>query len=334
MSFYFKNDTNIYISTAATIGAATSGNTNKIKIKDLSFNQDSTSVDISRKTVKTDSIRASKFVVEDIKEVSFSFTTYLQPFLITTVRVPDEYLWLSLMGSNTINRGASLSSISFANGNVASLLPLIIWIENAGTYIRLDSAVITEADISLNIESLGTVEWKGTALAIDTEASAPAAYTDRSTRTEFLKTKLSVLDLTVGTIQYDVALTGGTIKITNDVDFYGRKPLGEVGTIVGHQTKNRKIEGTLELYLKSITTGSLELYTDILNNISSSTYEADQYAVLDIQIGGITAPYINFSIPKASIDIPQIGFDDVFTISVPFAADETSDNYCVIQFYA
>ena len=120
MSVYYKRNTNIYIS-KATNASANATNTVQLNVKDFSFNQASRVVEVGRNTLEPTQERTLDPHIAAISPVSFSFSTYVLPTVDTVVTSPEEYLWISLMGTDNVSSNSTQSIISFANGNVSTL---------------------------------------------------------------------------------------------------------------------------------------------------------------------------------------------------------------------
>lgn len=334
MSLYFKHTTDIYISKVSD-SSANAGNTVLLNVKDFSFNQSSNVEIVGRNTLNPNQERTVDPYLSTISPVSFSFVTYILPIKPgATVTSPEEYLWTSLLGDDTIpgNSGATTSTIDFADGNVSSLHELTLWFYDSskteGNY-RIDNAIIDTATINFDINGIAEIEWRGRALDIF-EDNSPPTPTDLRNQSNYLKNKLSTLSVVSGST-FNVALIGGSIEIDNKNSFYGRNILGQTTVPTGHYTGNREITGTLQIYLRSGTDRSVDLFNQILTNANSNTYETSFLANITINIGGNTSPqYVQVNLPQVLFGIPEQNFDDVISLNLPFTAKEESGSYCSI----
>lgn len=339
MSIALKRNYNLYISKAAN-GSQSTGNTVQLLVKDFSFNQRSNIDKVSRETLNAAQERTVDPYIRSIAPVNFSFTTYIKPLVSTNVTSPEEYLWVSLMGSDLITNSPTQATIDFADGNVGSLHELTLWFTNpnfSDTSYRIDNAIVDSATISFDVNDIATIEWEGRGLALLRDSDGPSNSADRTAVTECVKNKLSTITLQTGdspSTVYTVALTGGSIKFENNCKFYNTSQLGKTVVPNGHYTGNREISGDLNFYFKHGTSWSADLYDAILSNADSDTYESTYYADITINIGGTTEPYIQVNIPKAILEIPEINFEEALTISVPFTAQEESNNYSSVIYYA
>ena len=336
MSVIFKRDYNIYISTASN-GSENAGNTVQLKVKDFSFNQSANIDKGNRNPMDPTTERTQEPFISIISPVTFSFTTYIKPLVDTNVTSPEEYLWTSLMGNDTITNTPTNSTIDFADGNVGSLQELTLWFNdpnNSDLSYRIDNAIVDSARISFDLNGIAMVDWQGRALSM-TRDTTPAASTDRTAVTECVKNKLSTITIQLGgATSYTVALTGGSIDFNNNNQFYGRTRLGKTTTPVGHYTGDRDIKGDLTFYMKHGTNLSADLYNDLLSSVGLDNYETNYYADITINIGGTTAPYVQVNVPRAILNLPRINFEEALTMAVPFEAKEGTGNYSTVIYYA
>jgi len=322
---YLKRDTGIYISKG--------GDTVRLNVKDFSFNTSSRIENVSRNILDPTQARGIAPHIAAIAPVSFSFTTYILPEIDTNVTSPEEYLWVSLMGSDSVTSNSTSSTIDFADGNVGSLQELTIWFDqpnkSRGSY-RLDNAVVDEATINFDINGIAEIQWTGRALSINID-DAPSGTVDRTTANNYLKNKFSIMTLVANSNAYNLALTGGSISFKNNNIFYGRNQIGVTTTPVGHYTGNRLVTGNLNVYLKhspsASTNFSIDLHDDIEQNAANVNYESTWLANIVINIAGTSGPNVQLNIPQAVMELPQFGFSDLITLNIPFIAKEETGNY-------
>lgn len=335
MTVFFKRNIDIYISKAPN-ASADATNTVKLNVKDFSYNQSSSVDNVGRETLDPTEERTLAPHISIVSPVNFSFTTYILPMTDTNtpnyVTSPEEYLWVSLMGVDSLTSNSTSSTIDFANGNVATLRNLTLWFiqsgETVGTY-RLDNAIVDNATINFDINGIAEVQWSGRALTMST-ASAPSTSTDRSTITNYLKNRYSTITLNANAEAYTLALTSGSINIDNNNKFYGRNKLGKTTTTEGHYTGNRRVSGSLNFYVKSGSTSSGSLWDNLQSNAATDTYETVWESDFIINISGTTAPYVKLNIPRAILSIPTINYNEVFVMNVPFVVKEGTGNYVTV----
>jgi hypothetical protein len=249
---------------------------------------------------------------------------------IGEVTSPEENLWLSLMGSDTVSNTPFTSTIDFADGNVGELQNLTIWFNNLirqENNFRLDNAVVDRAIIDFDINGIGEIRWEGRAVEIVEDNGGPSNFTDRSQVSSCIKNKLSTISIDLRNTTYNLGLIGGSIIIDNKNTFYGRTKLGETTVPQGHYTGNRKISGDLNFYMKTGDNTSSDLYNAILSNIDNKDYESVFLANIIINIGGLINSNLQFEIPQAIFGIGRLDFNEVISTSIPFIAKEETGNY-------
>ena len=332
--FMFKNNTGIYISKAAD-GSQTTANTVKVNVKDFSFNQVSNMDIISRDTVDATQERINNAYVQEVFPVSFSFVTYIEPILDTNVTSPEEFLWVSLMGADTVSNTPSSSVIDFSDGNVKELQNLTLWFHrsghNKGNY-RLNNAVIDSATINFDINNLAEIQWQGRALAMVPDETPPILFTDRTDAEPCIKTKLTTISVGLNTTNYNLALVGGSINISNNNIFYGRPKLGQTTIPEGHYTGNRAVRGSFNFYLKDNSQSSADLYNTVLAAAKTSNYESIFKANATVTVGGSLNSNIVVNIPELLFEVGRQNFNDVISINMPFVAQESTGNYMSVQY--
>lgn len=329
MAVYYKRNTDIYISKADN-ASANATNTVLLNVKDFSYNQTSNTVEVGRDTLDPTQERTTDPHLAVISPVNFTFTTYVLSTVDTNVTSPEEYLWVSLMGSDNLTSTPTQSTIDFADGNVAELQNLTLWFDqptqSEGNY-RIDNAIVDSATITFDINGIAEVQWSGRALSI-IQDNTPPAFTDRTGLTNYIKNRLTTMTLNMNAVSYTLALTGGSVKIDNSVQFYGRSKMGETTKPVGHYTGNRRISGNLDFYMKSGTGESVDLFNELLNNADNNDYESTHLAAITIYPGGATnTPRLTITIPQALLDLGRQDFNELIQVSVPFVVKEEASNY-------
>jgi len=325
----FKRDTNIYISKEPW---QTQGqfDTVALNVKDFSFNRQSVKEVIGRQTLDPTELRGVAPQISALSPVSFSFVTYIDPLVDTNVTSPEEYLWVSLMGVDSLTSNPTSSTIDFANGNVRELQELTLWFDRPDQSrgnMRIDNCVVDRATINFNKNELCEITWEGRGLTLIEDNTPPVLFVDRTGASPCLKNKLTTILFDMDDITYNLALIGGSIIINNNNTFYGRSKLGEVSTPTGHYTGKRSITGNLNFYLKTGTNASFDLYNEILIQAGSSTFEVLQVANITLNIGGVTAPNMQINIPQAIFNIGRQDFSEVVAVEMPFTAKEETNNY-------
>lgn len=234
---------------------------------------------------------------------------------------------------------------NFINNGVVSTSNMI---RNRLTALNAFSGL--SADTSTNLTSTGVVISGGIATAsYSAQTAAPyvvgqiihvsgatgttgtingvnIVLSSTTTQTTFATTATGTVSGTVVLAQpkkYGVTLTGGSITISNNINFLTPEVLGVVNTPLGHVTGTRSVSGTFTCYLDEATNGSIDLYQDMLNATTTVTNRFQ----LQFFVGGKgstagypAAPGVMFDMGQCHLEIPSINIDDVIAFEVNFTA--------------
>lgn len=248
--------------------------------------------------------------------------------------------------------GMNVSLLQSA-GNELVILQLIF---NLGTdaapqWFWIKNAVVDTCEIDFAIDAIASASWGGfgddiirvdsgaglsnlNAMAAGgvnmqlTDPTSADGYVMAPTGTQAcIRNKLSTVSLVGNTAPYNdtynVALTGGSLSIANNITYLTPEALGVVNLPCGHITGQRQVSGTMTAYLKSDASGT----ADLMSAVSSVTSAAPLDFSLDIFIGGAdpgagpyTYPVVQLQMPFSHIVIPTINIEDVVSIEIPFTA--------------
>lgn len=230
----------------------------------------------------------------------------------------------------------ALITAGLSNKNQLQKFGLVILIDQT-TYL-IDNCVLDQASIDFGLDSIAQIQWsgKGTILRSNSAASAnggsfsgtgvTGSYTTATANTSgvFLTNKLSTATLKstflgagTGAKTYTVALTGGNLTISNNVNYIVPETLGVVNKPIGYFTGTRAISGNITAYLK--TGGTNPTNTLLTDLIASTTTEVKYY--MEIQLGGAAnANKVEFEIPAVSLQVPTVEVQDVVSTTINFNA--------------
>jgi len=123
---------------------------------------------------------------------------------------------------------------------------------------------------------------------------------------------------------YNVTLTGGSITITNNLEYLTPETLGVVNLPIENVTGSRTVSGTLNCYVVYDTSDNSGTSSDLFNDMKSTTALAKvvNAFALDINIGGTTAntPRLKVNMPKCHLEIPTHSIEDVISFETNFHA--------------
>jgi len=278
-------------------------------------------------------------------------------------------------------------AISFGNSNTNELLQLS-FIFNLGTsaaptWYHITGAVVDTAEVDFGIEDIASISWTGFGTrvlevtdstdltALDTmltdgatddwqDSGFPdgtAGYLASPTGTQAcIRNKLSTVSLIgessqigIGGNSYTVALTGGSLTISNNITFLTPEALGVVNQPCGHFTGARTVSGNMTAYLKTGgTTDTGDLLNDLLTYSDSAGGADPTQFALTINMGGVEpaspydVPVVQFSLATAHVTIPTINIEDVVAVDIPFtglpytagAPDPEATNEITVAYYA
>lgn len=312
------------------------GGTTKYKLPILdgySFSQTTNTQDISVSEAGTAPIRGQKSYNTSLAPVDVSFSTYARPFVDTAATnfhdCNEKILWNALISSvedTGVTSDATNIDFSFANSNVNNLLELTLYFHTDGVLYTIGGFTMNSVSIDFGIDSIATLSWSGQGTSLTPTSEAAPAATALGTApadADFIKNKLSTIALTGdvggGSTTYSLALTGGSIEISNNITFLTPEELGVVNRPIGSFTGTRSISGNVTCYLKTAATESLELFTDMLSTTGLS--DTNPTADLSISLGGASAPNITFDMPTAKLNIPTVNAEEVFTTQIDFMGE-------------
>jgi len=124
---------------------------------------------------------------------------------------------------------------------------------------------------------------------------------------------------------YSIPLTGGSITVTNNINYLTPEELGLVNQPIEHVTGTRSCTGSMTCYLGASNVAedrSKDLFNDLVNDTNSVINEFD----LTFSVGGSdnAFPVVEFNIPLAHISVPTHSIEDVISLEATFAAQGTA----------
>lgn len=292
-----------------------------------------------------------------VKILTASATSITAQYLIKPVAVVATAGWSTsvTMTSTAWNENAAVgadtgypaaySSITSALSNKNQLLPFGMIITVDGVTYVIDNCVMDQAVIDFGLDGIAMVAWsgKGTVLRqLSTNVSYSAVtdpvlsggltgtMTGKNTTANFLTNKLSTVSLIknigglgAGNTTYNLALTGGSITIANNVTYVTPANLGVVNVPIGYFTGTRSITGTINAYLRTGSTNTAGLISDLLAAAATSAGVEPKFR-LEVDIGGSSAgTRIEVEMPAAMIQIPSTDAQAVMSTTISFTAQSS-----------
>ena len=334
----------------------------------FSFTQNTGTETITLNEAGATPIRGQRSFNTSLEPVDWSFTSYIRPkFNAGSAGTTDDQidceesvLWNALAGTGavgaagagwSVTTGASpVSKVAFGNSNAHQLqaFGLFIVLENI-TYV-IDNCAIDSATIDFGLDAIASVQWagKGTtmrqlATKISLADAAPITTMSggiagtaklKDTSAKYIANKLSTMTVSAAAYgglsskTYTVALTGGSLTISNNLTYLTPANLGVVNSPITYFTGTRAIACNLTAYLKTGSNESSTLLSDLL--AASSTSTDNKFAVAVSLGGGTNGTKVVLDMPTAMLTIPTITSEQVISTAITVNPQAvTSGNYDV-----
>lgn len=341
------------------LGGATP-NTWRIEVMNgFSFSQNTTTETVTLNEAGAAPVRGQRSFNTALDPVEFSMSTYLRPAYIDagttdTITAAEKVLWNAFMGAGALGSGAWVETAgpapttkcTFINSNVHQLqaFGLVIVLDNVAYYI--DNCALDTVTIDFGLDAIAMANWtgRGTKLRQEERPASPVAgtpfnltagthFTDVPSNAQFIANKLSTTTIKSGIMgeptgltsgadgsPYTVAITGGSITMSNNLTYLTPEVLGVVNKPVTYFTGTRAISGELTAYLRSsggVDKLTAELQKDILT--TSDTAQETKFSVT-VAIGGTSTHRVEISLPAAMLQVPNITTDQVVSTTIGFTA--------------
>ena len=265
----------------------------------------------------------------------------------------EEVLWAMLVGAahndysaandkfdeaTSVQNTASSATMKFGKSNALTFPDATIYFNfpgndagdagDSGIWYELAGATVNECSMDFDIDGIATANWSGMATTLK-EVAAPTTGTGEITNAEIISTtsyirnRLSTLALTnagTGDMEesYALTLTGGSITISNNVEYVTPSSLNVVNQPLGHVMGTRTVSGSFTCYLDHGTSKSADLLQDML----SRTGDVKNSFGLTLNVGGTTAdtPHVIFAASQTHLELPSHNVEDVVSMEVNFHA--------------
>jgi hypothetical protein len=248
---------------------------------------------------------------------------------------------------------ASVGTVVATSSNVHQLQKFGLVIVLDATTFVIDDCVVNTATIDFGLDAIASIQWAGqgkflrqiatpTFVDADTWSGSLAGdFKTKVTTAPYIANKLSVVTLDSelsGGTAYTLALTGGSLTITNNITYLTPANLGVVNQPATYFTGTRGITGTLNCYLRTGATNSAGLMSALL---TSSTTDVDPAFRAIIKVGGTGADRVEFDMPAIVLSIPSVNTEQVVSTAITFTAqgsansafDIASANELTVRYY-
>lgn len=254
--------------------------------------------------------------------------------------------WTKTVGSAGV---APYSALSLANSakNQMQRFGVIIVLDTT-SYV-IDNCVLDQATIDFGLDAIATIAWtaRGSTLrsvAITASTADPVVFSGafftagtnqskaKNTTAPFLANKLSTVAVTKGIgatgTAYTLALTGGSVTLSNNVTYLTPANLGVVNKPVTYFTGTRAVSGTINCYLRTGNTNSAGLLSQMLTDSATDVNPAFQ---VELKIGGTGNTRVELLMPACVLTIPTINTEQVISTAINFTAQGSASSAFAID---
>ena len=202
------------------------------------------------------------------------------------------------------------------------------------TIYMLQECSVNEVTINFEIDGIATLSWSGmgkTITEVDAFDASAAIVTAVKNGGNLITnnlirnrlTALNAVSASPTSTTYSLAITGGSVTISNNMTFLTPESLGVVNQPLGHVTGTRSVSGSFTTYLDEVTNGSIDLYKNLVSATSTITNSfALQFFVGGRNTAGThpVGPGILFDMGQCHLEVPTINNDDVIALEINFTA--------------
>lgn len=265
--------------------------------------------------------------------------------------------------ANSVTGTATKFDAAFDTSDVHELLKLNLYFQMDKIWYVITDAQVNQAEVDFSIDGIAMITWSGQGSDLNEATVFPdiitypngtnplsvlaanraadlADYLAVPSTATYIKNKLSTLSLVGGTdplqndngVVYDIAITGGSLTINNNITYVTPETLSVVDSPIGSFTGARQVSGSMTCYLNTKANGS----STLLKNLSSNLDTTNRYA-LTLNIGGPSGPRLALSMPTTQLTIPVLDVQDVLGVNIDFTAqgsvDVGSTNELTVAYY-
>jgi hypothetical protein len=356
MSFNLIRNSRVFFTTnvnAETGVVAASGflpaNTREIQVLDgFSFSQNTTAETVTLTEAGAAPVRGQRSFNTALEPVDFSMSTYMRPADGgTNITAEESVLWNALFATAPIGgsgaawtEGVTNCVLTAGNSQSHQLQKFGLIIVIDGVSYIIDNCALDSATVDFGLDAIAMVAWagKGSILRQIAGLTATTGGTvtfgggltgtakGKNTAAPFIANKLSTLTLKKeidGTgATFNVAITGGSLTIANNLTYLTPANLGVVNRPFTYFTGTRAITGTLNCYLRAGSSNSAGLLADML---AGSTTDVDPAFSVQVEVGGVAnATRVEFEMPAAVLTIPTVATEQVISTTINFTAQGSS----------
>lgn len=319
-------------------------NTFEIQVQDgFSFSQNTTNETVTLNEAGATPVRGQRSFNTALEAADFSFSTYIRPADGgVNITAEESVLWNAMFGTTVIggagaawSEGVAAATVVVTNSQAHQLQKFGLLILTDSTTFIIDACALDTATIDFGLDAIASIAWAGKggvlrqATVTATTGATPTfggALTGtakgKNTTAPYIANKLSTLTVKSGIdgtgTTYNVALTGGSITISNNLSYLTPANLGVVNKPVTYFTGTRAISGSINAYLRSGATNTAGLMADML---AGSDADVDPEFYIQIELGGVaSATRVEIEMPAAVLTIPAVNTEQVVSTTINFTA--------------
>lgn len=329
----------------------TADNTREIQVLDgFAFSQNTTADTVTLNEAGAAPVRGQRSFNTALDPVDFSFSTYIRPADGgTNITAEEGVLWNAMFATDPLGgtnaawtESTSAATVVVTNSQSHQLQKFGMIIVIDGISYVIDNCALDTATIDFGLDAIATIAWagKGSVLRQLSGLTATSGATvtfgggltgtakGKNTTAPYIANKLSTLtiksevDGTGNT--YNVAITGGSLTIANNLTYLTPANLGVVNRPFTYFTGTRAISGSLTAYLRAGATNTAGLLSDML---ASSTADVDPAFYIQIEMGGSSnATRVELEMPAAVLTIPSVSTEQVISTTINFTAQGSASS--------
>jgi len=246
-------------------------------------------------------------------------------FLIKNTSAPYIANKLSIVsldktiGTDAVGSGAQFTVSTNAQGQITSAT--LGTGASAGTgYIVNDILTIDEpgTEIGSKVQYKVTAVGTGGVITAVTPVTALPAGSGYTVSQTGVTADTSILS---SGNSYNIALTGGSLTISNNITYLMPANLGVVNQPATYFTGTRAVSGTLNCYLRTGAKNSAGLMKDLLDG---SDTDVDPAYYMKISVGGPNLSRVELEMPAVVLSIPSVNTEQVVSSTITFTAQGSS----------
>ena len=260
----------------------------------------------------------------------------------------DEGDALAGVWSDVITVGASEMVVDFNNSNKLEFEQAEILIQFPANgdgsesardlWYKIQDAVVNEVTADFDLDGITTLNWSGfgtlledvsdSAVALTTSVSAAVTQGLDQTGT-FIRNRLTQLELFSTSAAngaqinsgsaYNLVLTGGSITVSNNIEYITPSSLNVVNRPLGSVNGTRSVTGNFTCYLNNALGPDIDSSGALFKDMVDASTTTQNSFDLKFKVGGTTAtPRVEFRVPQAHLEIPTHAVDDLVSVEVNF----------------